>query len=134
MLYEEVGHQACVTTVPVREWVNPDKSMMETNREFIGFEDFTISPMTSVLDQLPDLGAYLELVHSDVLVCPPYLPCPGPDSAEHPLVRGIEEVLREDVRGPTPEDGTVERPLQTRLDVRLLQFVQLGARGHVRKE
>src|SRR5262249_32658034 len=120
-LKHRVGHDAGMSTVPVREWMNVNEPMMQPDRSLGGRVGPVPSPMPCVVHQLAQLQANLDRIHADVLAVAPERAGPRPYIAEQLLVERHRESVRENIAALS------DQPSQTRLDVDLFKLVQFAA-------
>jgi len=48
---EQIGHQACVPTIAIREWVNRHKPVVESDTDFIRTVCLVLDPVARVIKQ-----------------------------------------------------------------------------------
>ena len=109
----------------------PDETMMKAHGQFVRRAGLVLTPEPCVRDQLPDLLANFELVHADVLVRSTNGSRPLPDIAEHPTVELVKEILGHDIDSLASLKGPSLGPLETQVDVGLLQLIEFSTGAHV---
>jgi len=88
---QQVGHQASVTAITIREWMNKDQAMMQADRGFIGRVGVVVDPVPYVIKELCRFLADQVCGDTDVSIGTAESPRPGPDLIEHVLVKGRRE-------------------------------------------
>ena len=114
---QQIGHEAGVAAVAIREGVNLHQPVMETHRDLIRRISVVRYPGFGIVQQLAQGDWNFPVVYPDVAFGGPELSRPAPDVAEHPPVQVPDEFLAQQIA------AAAECPPVGARDVLLLRFV-----------
>lgn len=112
---KRVGRDPRVPPIAVWERVNPDQSVMETQRRLHRRERLVLYPVGCIIEKHLELDAYLDGIDTDVLLSQAERSGPSPHVPEQAAVQLFHELLGKDICLPPPRE-----PEQALLDIRLL--------------
>ena len=91
---QNVGHESCVSSIPIRERMDENESVVKSNRDLIGWECGMFDPVVRVSNEDCQLLADLMVKYTDVLFAGAIQAGPSPCLIEHPAMKLAEVWLR----------------------------------------
>jgi hypothetical protein len=117
---EQVGHQAGVAAIAVREGVDPRQPVMKAHCDLVGRIRVIFHPGFNVVDQLAELRGDQPVVDADVALAGPQSSGPPPHVTQHAPVKIPDELLAQQV-----PPAAVHGPLLRADDILLFRRIQV---------